>query len=703
MLVLWEEVEVGSAHRARAILGRPSHRVGIGRVLCLEGGDVSIMRSRLWSFLGLVGLLGSLVLLPACGEQLPPGSLPVYGVTSSPIVTPEKADKLADALGLPGGVDILDEDGAVAYLDADLFLAVPMTAIVELTALVDETGDEPPVGPFQAFDFAAINQLEPIGDSTALAKVAGALQFAGLTPTGLGIGGLAATPGVSFASFEAFDIKEDKVIATALLDGQVAYELKLGQQRLVGPGAKVQVSLNGAGTPTQVAYALRGLQRVGHVQVVSSAQAAAHAEALYLAANPSASAAEVEYACEEVVYFAPPLSLDSVAALYPHYDCSGTATTGGIDVQQVTNTVQLLQYFVPAIEDVPEVALTAAIGAGIDGPALSYTATITGGTAPYTIDVSSGTTEYQETFTVTSTKTDSYPVYSYSWKTEDPIAVERVTVTVTDANGLIGVPASRDVAIPNGIFMGLRAPTLAPSAVSVIDVGVTRGVCDMGAGLQNGFVNRMLLEPSSSMKPIVRFNWACQSSWERDFREGGTGLDYQVVDNVDLALYIGHGWPGGFTFDNANETDGALRHTDGARWGNQDLEWLALVSCQVLRYYSADSGGYWYQRWGQEFDGLHMILGFHTNAYDWSGFGHRFADWMLGRKIGFVTVPPLPIRAAWFQATKEQQPKGVVAAVMGVYGMNGVTSYNDHFWGKGPVSPDLRQGQYAGWWYVQGP
>lgn len=665
-------------------------------VLSLEGGDVSIMRSRLWLVLGLVGLIGSLAFLPGCGEQLPPGSLPVYGVDSSPIVTPEKAGKLADALGLPGDVDILDEDGVVAYLDAGLFLAVPMTE-VEVTALVVDNGDEPPVGPFQAFDFAAINQLEPIGDSAALTKVAGALQFAGLTPTSLGIGGLAATPGVSFASFEAFDIKEAKVIAAALLDGQVAYELKLGQQRLVGPGAKVQVSLNSAGTPTQVAYALRGLQRVGHVQVVSASQAAAHAEALYLAANPSASAAEVEYACEEVVYFAPPLSLDSVAALYPHYDCSGTATAGGIDVQQMTSTVQLLQYFVPAIEDVPEVTLMAAIGAGIDGPILTYSATITGGTAPYTIDVSSGTTEYQETFTVPSTKSDSYPVYPYSWKTEDPIATERITVTVSDANGLVGVPVWRDVAIPNGAVMTMRAPALAPSVAGVIDVGVTRGVCDMGAGIQNGFLKRM------AGSATLRFSYACQSSWERDFREGGTGLDYLVVDNVDLALYIGHGWPGGFTFDNATQTDGALRHTDGARWGNQDLEWLALVSCQVLAYDAPSSGGYWYQRWGQEFDGLHMILGFHTNAYDWSGFGHRFADWMLGRKIGIVTLPPLPIRMAWFQATKEQQPKGVVAAVMGVYGSGGITSYNDYFHGMGPVSPDLRAGQYAGWWYIQGP
>lgn len=654
------------------------------------------MRSRWWWYPSLVGVV-SLVLLPACGGGAPPpGSLPVYEVTSGSVVTPAKSALLADELGLPEGVEILDEDGAVAYLDVDRFLSVPM--IPTPASLASGNGDDPvPPSLYESFDFEAINELQPVAQSVALAKVAGAFDAAGLTPTSLGIGGLGATPGVSFARFEAFDIRQETVVATALLDGQVAYDLKLGTRRLVGPGAVVQVSLQGDGTPTQVAYALRGVRQAGWVGVVSSAQAAAHAEALYLAANPGVSPSDVDYACEEVVYYAPPLSLDGVTDLYPHYDCAGTATAGGIDAQQQTSTAQLLQYFVPAIDDVPEVTLTASITTGIDTLVLNYTASVAGGTGPYTVHVSSGTTEYQETFEVAASTSGSYPVYPFSLRTEDPYAFERVTVTVTDANGLQGVPATQDVPFPIVDFAGWRAPSLAPSAAGTVDVGVTRGVCDLGAGIQNGFLSRMAGSAS------LRFNYACQSSWERDFREGGTGLDFQVVDNADLTLYIGHGWPGGFTFDNDAQTDGALRHTDGARWGNQDLEWLALVSCQVLAYDAPDSGGYWYQRWGQEFDGLHMILGFQTNAYDWSGFGNRFADWMLGRNLGFVTLPALPIRVAWFQATKEQQPSGVVAAVMGVYGPGGLSSYNDYFHGEGPVSPDLPAGSYAGWWYVQGP
>ena len=648
------------------------------------------MRTRRWL---VTGLLGSsfLLLLIGCNGQLPPeGTLPVYNVTQESVVTPVAAEQLAAALGIPGE-DILDTDGAVRYLDEVEFLAVPMQTVV--TSL-QTNGDEGPTGPMEAFDFDAIGKLPAISEARALSLAAGALSAASLTPASLGISTLAATPGVSYAQFEAFNTRAVKV-ADARLDGQVAYAIQLDGTRLVGPGALVQFSFNGAETPTQVAYALRGLQKGANVPVVSSAQAAEHAAALYLAANPAVAPNAVEYQCEELVYYAPPLALDTVTRVFPHYDCAGTASVE-VAPQQVEQA-QLLQYFVPAVTDVPVAVLTAAIGAGVDGFVLTYSVTVTGGSAPYTVAVSSGTTDYLVEATAPPTAADAYPVYPYSFKTEDPYDFERVTVSVTDANGLLGVPVSQDVPFPNGPAVARFAPSFAPLAAGVRDVGITRGVCDMGAGLHSGFRNRMVQDGVT-----VRFSYACQDSWERDFRENG--LDPTVVDNVDMTLYIGHGWPGGFTFDNASKDKGYLAHNEPAgavRWGNQDLEWLALVSCQVLAQNATGSGGQWYQRWAQEFDGLHLLLGFHTNAYDWSGFGHRFADWMLGRRFGSVTLQPIPIRAAWFQASKEQQPTGTRAAVMGVYGAGGVSNYNDYFHGKGPVGPDIRGNAIAGWWYLR--
>jgi hypothetical protein len=651
------------------------------------------MRTRRWFVIGL--LAGSfLTLLVGCRGQLPPeGTLPVYNVTQGSVVTPGAAAQLAAALGIPGE-NILDADGGVHYLDEVKFLAVPMQGVV---ASLRTTGDEGPTGPMEAFDFAAIGRLPAISEARALSLVAGALAAANLTPSNLGISTLAATPGVSFAHFEAFDAGEVKV-ADARLDGQVSYAIRLDGTPLIGPGALVQVSLNGVETPTQVAYALRGLQKGANVPVTSSAQAAEHARALFLAANATATPSAVEYQCDDLVYYAPPLSLRTVTRVFPHYGCAGTATVG-VAPQQV-EAVQLLQYFVPAVNDVPVAVLTAAMGEELDsGFLLTYTVTVTGGTAPYAVTISSGTTDYLEEVTVPATASGRYPVYPYSFKTEEPYDFERVTISVTDANGLLGVPVSRDVTFPNDAVMARFAPQLAPLVGGVRDVGITRGVCDMGAGIHSGFRNRMVQDGV-----MVRFSYACQDSWERDFRENG--LDPIVVDNVDMTLYIGHGWPGGFTFDNTSKDKGRLFHNEPAgvvRWGNQDLEWLALVSCQVLAQNSTGSGGQWYQRWAQEFDGLHLLLGFHTNASDWSGFGHRFADWMLGRRIATVTLPPVPVRAAWFQAAKEQQPTGTVAAVMGVFGRGGVTNYNDYFHGKGPVGPDIRGSDITGWWYLRGP
>ena len=656
------------------------------------------MRTRPWLVIGAIAALAWLV-LPGCTGGLPEGTLPTYEVTDGSVVTPGAAEALAEALGIPGE-DILDEDGAIRYLDADAFAALPMNEVAPTSLpgiTTSDTGEQ--TGPTMAFDFAAINLLPAVAESRALALAADALAAANLTPGGLGIGSLAAIPEVNFAQFEAFDVQGLK-IAEARLDGQVAYDLKLGTRRLLGPGAIVQLSFDAKETPTQVAFALRGLQQAGHVQIVSNARAEDHAAALFLAAHPEVRPSDVDYQCEELVYYAPPLALSTVDELFPHYDCSGTATTGEVGTAQAQQ-FELLRTLVPAVEDVPVASLTATIVSGSPNT-LQYTVTVSGGTGPYTVVVSSGTTSYLAESTVASTTMGSYPVYPFSFKTEEPLAFERVLVNVSDANGLVGVPVSQDVAIPSdAVFVEAPQPVV-PATSGVVDVGITRGVCDLGSGIQSGFRDRMVLEGAT-----IRFNWSCSSSWERDFRENtDTGLDPNYVDNADMTLYIGHGWPGGFTFDNATQDKGALFHNEPAgtvRWGNQDLEWLALVSCSVLRQDAPGSGGAWYERWGQEFDGLHLLLGFHTSAYDWSGFGHRFADWMLGRQIGPVTLPPVSIVAAWLQASKEQQPDGVVPAVMGVYGAGGVSNYGDYFHGQGPVGPDMRGASIAGWWYLRGP
>ena len=102
---------------------------------------------------------------------------------------------------------------------------------------------------------------------------------------------------------------------------------------------------------------------------------------------------------------------------------------------------------------------------------------------------------------------------------------------------------------------------------------------------------------------------------------------------------------------------------------------------------------------GPAFDGLHLLLGYQTNASANTQTATRFAQYQLGRNFGFTTIT-LPIRAAWCQAKKEAQPNDREAVVMGVIGPSGLSNYNDYFWSKGPVGPDLRGSNIRGYWRI---
>ncbi len=109
---------------------------------------------------------------------------------------------------------------------------------------------------------------------------------------------------------------------------------------------------------------------------------------------------------------------------------------------------------------------------------------------------------------------------------------------------------------------------------------------------------------------VRRYSFAESSAWEEDFKRsalGGTEQNY--IDTVDLQFYVGHGAPGRFTFADTTHDDGTLQAPGDCNtaWGNDDNEWLALTSCQVL----ADAG---IGPMAQCMNRQHLILGFVTNA-----------------------------------------------------------------------------------------
>lgn len=179
---------------------------------------------------------------------------------------------------------------------------------------------------------------------------------------------------------------------------------------------------------------------------------------------------------------------------------------------------------------------------------------------------------------------------------------------------------------------------------------------------------------------VLRYSFNESTAWERDFKRaalGGTENNY--IDAVDLQFYVGHGWPGGFTFANANFNDGSLVPNDCYRsWGTNDNEWLALTSCQVLATSNLSN-------WAACMNGQHLIMGFVTNA---SAYNNLFSTqaYHFGRYIHYNYSMP----QAWYKACDVAQRGRITRTII-----NELACLNDK-----PNSGQVCADSYDwDWWY----
>ena len=476
-------------------------------------------------------------------------------------------------------------------------------------------------------------------------------------------GDLRAAPRVSNSELETSD-NEGKRTGRYLLDTSVSYDLTLGGLPVTGQGAKLRMTLAGDGSVTQVTSLVRQLAPGKRVEILSSDAAAKACDALY--------AEDVRQDTPTLGYAFPALG-GGVKQIYPSYTCN---PLGGDGPQA--------HFQVPAVDgSAPKATFKAQLRDGI----VIGEASAEGGTAPYSFKWSSSTTALDDN--------DAQKIAYKRAPREGKLTGEGLTLQVTDANGISSTATAAFEG--DGEISGESTPGgggFGKLAIGPTDVGAENTVDEWQCAVDSakGFRNRM----ASSGIPTA-FEYHGMSAWEEDFKKvSAGGNDSNYADNVDAMWYTGHGSPSGFTFKNTTHDDNRIAPSD-ADWGNGDLEWLNLESCQVLK----DTNGNMDQltRWGGAINGLHMMNGFHTNAYCIDGgTGRAFADYMLGS----WPLPPLPVRNAWAAMAYAKEPSGVRFRSIGNIGPGGVTNVGDYFWGKGPTGPDISKASRTGMWSLSG-
>ena len=591
----------------------------------------------------------SAALLPAFGAQAAttvPLTATVFTVVQEGL-TPEGGQQLAKAARIGNA---LRPDGSFAFVDAARFGVVPSTVVGKG---FDESRRETVS---QAVDFAALEKTTTLSDAAATERARALL----VPPAGY-----RATPTVGHTAVELSDTR-GRALRTTNLDTTVSYQLSLGGLPVVGPGAKLRASFAGDGSVVQLTQSVRTVAAAGTVEVISPEQATANCAALY--------GKSTQQGTPILGYYAPALTATrasgkgAVQVLAPHYICRPVGVPEDGD--------RLGGKLVPAA---PKLTPTVSIKVSGDGKTVTGAASATGGTAPYRFAWASSSAALDSAGQ--GAQVQYAPVARFR-------ASEELTATVTDANG---VATTATVALPGAVGSASSVGTPGGIGGALASNGIEQTVNEWQCAQDsaNGYKASMLAHGQS-----VSFDWRGYSSYEKDFKDTTlNGWDSSYVDNVDSQWYTGHGNSSGFTFKSAVD-DNWIVPSD-ARWGDRNLEWLQLESCQVLR----DTTGTLdhLARWGQSFRGLHLLNGFHTNATCVNGgTGGRFADYLFPATfLWWTTRPALTVQQAWASMANDLEPAGTRWRSMSPVTTGGVTNLGDHFWGQGSVGPDIAPGSVS--------
>lgn len=151
--------------------------------------------------------------------------------------------------------------------------------------------------------------------------------------------------------------------------------------------------------------------------------------------------------------------------------------------------------------------------------------------------------------------------------------------------------------------------------------------------------------------------WTDEHAWSSDFEWYRS--DNSQNDAADISYFSGHGSSGAIYF---GDTTYPITRYYETRWGDNDVEFVALDACSTLDY----RGRYKFATANLD-EGVHYILGFATGALDVSTTAEQF---------GLYLWAYFPVRGAWMFATMNGHPTGHQAAYVR-FTSPGCDTYND--------------------------
>lgn len=694
-------------------------------------------------------------------------TLPVYLVAQSGATAPQAA-ALAASLGIPAGGYVLT-NGQVDYIDTVNFLAAPVTPVTDpviQSNLMAQTVNKVPGIPikFEQLNFAALNALTVPGSNTAVLEFATGLTNSGLAPQ-------SATPIVTHTVLTAIYTNGGTVMtASNSLDTEVSFQTTLQGFPVIGPGAQIQAAYGPSGQVTRLHYAARQLV-VGPAVALISPSVASNTAAAFYGGSAQISVQLVYYAPPlslTTVSSLIPWYLCGGTMIVTN------PTTGQISSIHLLRTLipaTADPNYVPAVQETAsttgggtQVVASASVEGGSPpytylwsgsppnlytnpGPAIQYTPIIQA--TPTSVSISPASPEsailswpdplgvYQmqanpnlvlpgwtfftneidvcnELNMVTINPTLEHQYFRLALSNQPPPFNETVGLKVVDNNGVyVGTRQNIGVNVIPALILSSGTPP-------VINWG-TEGPYDQDLGNWDTDSWRSSMGNYPSIFGPEQFDRGEYIAHPLDFIERPSGWDEQYLDTAAITFYCGHGSPNDISFTETYQGSGTpalfLHNNEqnlAGSWGNHQEQWMALLSCEVLAQIDDPHSDYLaFERWGPDFDGLHMMLGFETDAAAGgiTGIGGDSFETVFIKGMAGKSGWTLTLQQAWFHAALTTGPlwqSGGVGdpAFLGPIGPGGVWDFDDFFWGMGSVGPTIRmqnihgQQNILGWFYM---